>query len=114
MVKGRAQLSEVNRESKRFPQLPPLAFSSSVLLLGRALHPGLCSGLWAKSDKSSQNESFNCEEPSSAGGVAQNTISHPGSKVFFKEKVTSQQPGLFLTKFYCKFLLKDILIIYKL
>lgn len=104
MVKGRAQLSEVNRESRGFPSSLP--WRSAALSCCWA---ELCTLACA-----SQNESFNCEEPSSAGGVAQTTISHPGSKVFFREKVTSQQPGLFLTKFYCKFLLKDILIIYKL
>lgn len=45
-MNGAMQLCELNREQS-FPQLPPSGCSSSVLLLGKALHPGLCSGLWA-------------------------------------------------------------------
>lgn len=115
-INGKMQLRELNRE-QRFPQLPPWVCSSSVLLLGKALHLGLCSGLWAGTNhhkmkpltvKSHQGLQLcrGCgthrDQPSRQQGVLWGKI------------VTSQQPGLFLTKFYCKFLLKDILIIYKL
>lgn len=105
-INGKMQLRELNKE-QRFPQLPPLVCSSS------AAWPVLRALGW---DKSSQNEPLDCGEPSRfAGAVAQTMISPPDSKARCSSgKGTSQQPGLFLTKFYCKFLLKDILIIYKL
>lgn len=95
----------------RFPQLPPSVLSSSVPAPWPVLRALGC-------DKSAQNESFNCEEPSSLGLCRGCGTDHdqPSRQqgVLQGKIVTSEQPGLFLTKFYCKFLLKDILVIYKL